>query len=172
MTKKVKLAFEQLEKELTVVDPNFLAFIMGGDGDCLADTLSYIYSGTTVNRDIYRNMLINAGVATAVYGATGYVEYMNITNTSGFIDVLNTGVDGFHVSGNLSSNPVFNNPQIQTMAKVNLGGLGPNGEPVSHAVIITGKDPDGWYTYKDVVNNVTGRIAPGSVQASITISCT
>lgn len=171
MTKKVKLAFSQLEQQLTVVDYDQLQFIIGGDGDCLADTLSYIFTGTISNADYYRNALMSGGVASAVY-SSGSVAYLNITNPSGFISYLNTAVSGYHVVGQtLSTGMNTFDAHTQTLAKINLGGIGPSGETVSHAVVITGRNSDGSYNYKDVVNNTTGTVQSSQIQASVTITC-
>jgi hypothetical protein len=141
-----------------------------GDGDCLSDALSYIFTGDTSQREYFREMLVRSGVVSAVYDISGNVAYLNITNAPGFIKVLNSAVKGYRVVGNLAGGVNNFNERIQTLAKIDLGNAGPNGEMISYAVIITGKNPDGSYQYKDVVNNVEGVVPAKKILASITIA--
>jgi hypothetical protein len=175
MTDKLKLAFEQLEKEMEIISKQGQKYVIGGDGypptgDCLAEALAYIFNGTTAAADIYRNMLVSSGTCSVVNDASGNAVYMNINSSSGFFSFLNTAVSGYSCTGGTINESVGSDPQMQTLAQVDLGGS-VNGVPVPHAVIITGHPSSGHWSYYNPTNNTSGVIESSKIQAAANICC-
>ena len=191
---KAKLAFDMLEKEMTLLSIDELNGFMGGQGPngyCLFNAMNYYaerYKGTLYEPDYLfekykqRGVLDFSGQRRVTYASptsSGILPTellsVNVNNRIAVEELSSIGINAYAINGNVGERAQGMNLALGRGDTVmtTLRSEGPNGEVVSHDIVITGRNANGQYMYidpTDQANNSPSQTLYDSSQIDLTMT--